>query len=421
MNGKLALVVDDSRTAAEMLARVLEQHGLEVRTTDSAEDALDYLQDQRPDVIFMDHMMPGMDGFEALRLIKDNPATATIPIMMYTSQSGELYVGQARALGAVGVLPKQIRPVEITRMLESLHLVGDEIQQPSVQRDTAVTKEPGPAVHASPDTADLLRELGRTQRRLIREESDLSTTRIIDSLRDMLATGGRRDDGAGVWPLILLAAVALGASWFAWQSHRAAVSVAEDYARFEFRQPASQEAVIDATGTSQPAVGPTEDLSVPALAAIEWALNQSASIPYGEIPLGDSRMAMMEQLVVQLTRAGFSGTIRLESHVGRFCEVRNAVGDWALADPDDSLAQCGGLADDVAAAVDTSARQSVAFANSLAVLGDPSRNVRVEVSARGASRPLIPYPYPSPEIRAGDWNEVASINNRVEVRLVSDY
>ena len=46
------------------------------------------------------------DGFQAVQAIKNNPQTATIPIMMYTSQQGEVYVGQARALGAVGVLPK---------------------------------------------------------------------------------------------------------------------------------------------------------------------------------------------------------------------------------------------------------------------------------------------------------------------------
>ena len=64
--------------------------------------------------------MPGMDGFEAVSAIKNNPATATIPIMMYTSQEGEVYVGQARALGAVGVLPKQVEPVEVSKVLQSL-------------------------------------------------------------------------------------------------------------------------------------------------------------------------------------------------------------------------------------------------------------------------------------------------------------
>ncbi len=125
MARKSALIVDDSRTARRFLSRVLEQHQMDVQTAESAETALEILSSARPDVIFMDHMMPGMDGFQALRAIKNNPATATIPIMMYTSQSGELYVGQARALGAVGVLPKQIKPVEVSELLESLHLVPD--------------------------------------------------------------------------------------------------------------------------------------------------------------------------------------------------------------------------------------------------------------------------------------------------------
>ena len=103
---------------------MLETHELEVDTAESAEDALDYLNDNRPDVIFMDHLMPGMDGFEAVAAIKNNPDTATIPIMMYTSQQGELYVGQARALGAVGVLPKQVEPVEVSKVLQSLRVIG---------------------------------------------------------------------------------------------------------------------------------------------------------------------------------------------------------------------------------------------------------------------------------------------------------
>ena len=73
----------------------------------------------------MDHLMPGMDGLQAVQAIKSNPQTAMIPIMMYTSQEGELYVGQARALGAMGVLPKQVRPVDVSKVLYELHLLPD--------------------------------------------------------------------------------------------------------------------------------------------------------------------------------------------------------------------------------------------------------------------------------------------------------
>jgi CheY-like chemotaxis protein len=73
----------------------------------------------------MDHMMPGMDGFQAVQTIKNNPRTSSIPILMYTSQEGDLYLGQARALGAEGVLPKQIKHTDVTKMLYQLRLVSD--------------------------------------------------------------------------------------------------------------------------------------------------------------------------------------------------------------------------------------------------------------------------------------------------------
>ena len=150
--GKRALIVDDSRSARVILSRMLEQQGMTVDTAESAEQALEYLQRSRPDVIFMDHLMPGMDGFQAVQTIKADPLTATIPLMMYTSQEGELYVSQARALGAVGVLPKTVRPVDVSRILYQLHLLPDR----RTQRQALF---PGPAAAAamaaerSPDEA----------------------------------------------------------------------------------------------------------------------------------------------------------------------------------------------------------------------------------------------------------------------------
>ena len=125
MSSKRALVVDDSKSARAFLSRILERHEIAVDAADSAEAAIDYLTRNKPDVIFMDHMMPGMDGFQAVQSIKNNPRTSTIPILMYTSQEGDLYLGQARALGAEGVLPKQIKQSDVTKMLYQLRLVSD--------------------------------------------------------------------------------------------------------------------------------------------------------------------------------------------------------------------------------------------------------------------------------------------------------
>jgi CheY-like chemotaxis protein len=125
MSSKRALVVDDSKSARAFLSRILERHEITVDAAESAEAAIDYLTRNRPDVIFMDHMMPGMDGFQAVQSIKNNPRTSAIPILMYTSQEGDLYLGQARALGAEGVLPKQIKQADVTKMLFQLRLVSD--------------------------------------------------------------------------------------------------------------------------------------------------------------------------------------------------------------------------------------------------------------------------------------------------------
>ncbi|HTE42194.1 MAG TPA: response regulator, partial [Steroidobacteraceae bacterium] len=125
MSAKRALIVDDSRSARVILSRMLETHGLEVDTVESGEQALDYLRSAHPDVVFMDHLMPGMDGFEAVRAIKADRRIADIPVMMYTSQDGEIYLQQARKLGANGVLSKTLKPSDVSRALYELHLLAD--------------------------------------------------------------------------------------------------------------------------------------------------------------------------------------------------------------------------------------------------------------------------------------------------------
>src|ERR1700684_1662664 len=137
MTARRALVVDDSKSARAFLTRILERYERAVAGVESAEQAIEYLTVQRPDVIFMDHLMPGMDGFQAVQAIKNNPRTATIPIMMYTSQEGELYLSQARALGAIGVLPKQIKHADVSQVLQQLHLLGET--ETTAEREEIVT------------------------------------------------------------------------------------------------------------------------------------------------------------------------------------------------------------------------------------------------------------------------------------------
>lgn len=152
MNIKNALLVDDSKVARFALGRLLESQDLSVAMATSAEDALDYLAgDQQPDVIFMDHLMPGMNGIEATRALKSNPATAGIPVIMCTSRKSADFVQEARDFGVYNILPKPPQLPGLNRLLQSL---DNDLQQgtlPPMAMAAAGEAPPAdtPIVHAS--------------------------------------------------------------------------------------------------------------------------------------------------------------------------------------------------------------------------------------------------------------------------------
>ncbi len=115
-----ALVVDDSKSARMMLQRLLSKMNVESEAVENAEEALRFLQNKQPDVIFMDHMMPGMDGLEATQMIKSNPLTAAIPTIMYTSKEDHEYHQMALSHGAQGVLAKPASQDAIMAVIQSL-------------------------------------------------------------------------------------------------------------------------------------------------------------------------------------------------------------------------------------------------------------------------------------------------------------
>lgn len=119
------LVVDDSKSARLMLRKILQSLGMTVDTVESGEAALEYLRAQKPDVIFMDHTMPGMDGLTALRRIQSEPETAAIPVAMYTSKDEPSYRNEAHAAGAVDVLSKPATLEALGVILERMSALLD--------------------------------------------------------------------------------------------------------------------------------------------------------------------------------------------------------------------------------------------------------------------------------------------------------
>jgi len=126
---KNALIVDDSRLACKVMSNMLDSMDIDSVAVYSAEEALEYLKNNLPDIIFLDHTMPGMDGLEMIKLIKSNPNTATVPVLMYTAKQGDVYVSHARALGAVDVLPKGMEKNYLVKALAKLGLIKDTVSE----------------------------------------------------------------------------------------------------------------------------------------------------------------------------------------------------------------------------------------------------------------------------------------------------
>jgi len=121
MEIKNALLVDDSKVARFALRKLLEDRGIQVSMAGSAEEALELLSSQEyPDVIFMDHLMPGMNGVEATKAIKGNPDTAGIPIIMCTSQKSSSFTKEAKNFGVYNILTKPTPPDLLGLVLDQL-------------------------------------------------------------------------------------------------------------------------------------------------------------------------------------------------------------------------------------------------------------------------------------------------------------
>ena len=120
MTKKRVLLIDDSKLARFALSKLLKEQGLKVEAFESAEDGLNYLARESAHAVFMDHLMPGMDGLEATRVIRQNPATAGIPVVLCTSNDSDEHRDTAIEAGALDLLPKPVNPQLLTRVLQEI-------------------------------------------------------------------------------------------------------------------------------------------------------------------------------------------------------------------------------------------------------------------------------------------------------------
>jgi CheY-like chemotaxis protein len=94
------LIVDDNPDARTMLVKVLRRLGHDAFYASSGEEAIDLLNRSIPEMMLLDVMMPGMDGLEVLRRVREHPPTATLPVVMFTAVSDPQFKNHALAKGA---------------------------------------------------------------------------------------------------------------------------------------------------------------------------------------------------------------------------------------------------------------------------------------------------------------------------------
>uniref|UniRef100_UPI0035714412 response regulator n=1 Tax=Chitinilyticum litopenaei TaxID=1121276 RepID=UPI0035714412 len=117
---KKILIVDDSPTERHFLGELLTKNGFQVIALESGEEAVAKTRDLQPDLILMDVVMPGMNGFQATRTISKDEATKHIPIIMCTSKNQETDMVWARRQGASEYVVKPVDPQELLTKIGKL-------------------------------------------------------------------------------------------------------------------------------------------------------------------------------------------------------------------------------------------------------------------------------------------------------------
>jgi CheY-like chemotaxis protein len=453
VTAKRALIVDDSKSARVVLSRLLEKHNLAVHATDSAESALLYLRDNRPDVIFMDHVMSGMDGLSAVQHIKGDPGTASIPIMMYTSQEGELYAGEARAAGAVGVLAKRLGPADIAAALYDLALlpdhrvavapVFDQVQVRSAP-PVAVTLDDGARVNVNaqaapeeagssaeppaapvgppPLTADavsaavapLFQEQTADLRRLMVTSLEGLSSRLeadgaalSAALQAALASReppapapnppprSRRAGWMTLSALVFFGAVAAVAALLAWREHR---DIGELTAR------------IEADGRTLAEV--RRDLEAARREARQQVPVQRLAVGYGEPLYGAHQIEALGILLQDLEKRGYAGTVAVTASLGDFCLTGNPAEGYALAPGEMPANRCDLIGNPAGDLQKSPERLPASLASLIAGVRTRTAgaiDVRVDTARRPAAEVAVPA-----DPSAAQWNAAATARNFVE-------
>jgi twitching motility two-component system response regulator PilH len=113
------LIVDDSKTELHHLSEILGKKGYSVRTAENAEEAMRRLEEEKPQLILMDVVMPGQNGFQLTRAITRDPRFADVPVIMCTSKNQETDKVWGMRQGARDYIVKPVNAEELITKIKA--------------------------------------------------------------------------------------------------------------------------------------------------------------------------------------------------------------------------------------------------------------------------------------------------------------
>jgi CheY-like chemotaxis protein len=134
------LLVDDERSIRTICTVNLESDGLAVREAKDGAEALEQVRRERPSLVLLDVMMPGVDGWRVAEELAEDPRTRDIPVVFLSARAAPEDRLRAQELGAVGYVVKPFDPVELTRFLRDVLERIAQGEREQLNRDLSETE-----------------------------------------------------------------------------------------------------------------------------------------------------------------------------------------------------------------------------------------------------------------------------------------
>ena len=156
MAGEKILVVDDEEDLLKLLRYNLENNGYQVECVMTGEEALEKVRSYTPDLIILDLMLPGIDGLDTCRILKNDSRTSTIPVIMLTARGEESDIVIGLELGAEDYVTKPFSPRVLSARIKAVIRRGRDLEKADVisKHDIALNI-PARDVRVAGEPADL--------------------------------------------------------------------------------------------------------------------------------------------------------------------------------------------------------------------------------------------------------------------------